>query len=221
MKEKLTFSLLALSSTLLADSIEQESPEESIHHISPKAFYRYHEETGYTYKTAGLGFQYYLNRPKGVNLKIDLNTNGKDKYVFVESETSLFFKVPYKENQFFYPLLSSKQISHKVAKYESEDHFVNKSTMYLGLGYQCEIDKGFILRGEVQGSRDIFNTLSIIEREYFWGKSFSNPFGYRVRVGGEFSIAENKYLDVHGFYAQSFKQCFKELGCELAFKWGF
>ncbi len=216
MKKLLISSLIATSTMCIA---EEEITHQ--HCFSPKVFYRHHEEQNYKYKTSGIGFQYCFHKPKGLNIKLSALTNLRNKYILVEHESTLFFRIPIFESHNLYPVLASKSSSHKIDKVGLKSVYIHKTTGYVGMGWEMAYSPLFQFRVEGSLFRDLHNALMVQERDSFWGKSYSNPKGARVKVGFESKWKDHFFVEVDCYYAKTFQDCYKECGTEIAFKWGF
>lgn len=212
--------LLAL--TLLGAATSGIAQERTHKHcFAPKYFYRHHNEDGYIFKTHGYGIEYSLHRPEGINVKISKITDGKKKNAFVESEQCLFYRFPVHENHAIYPIMGSRFASHQVGKNDSQNFFINKNTGYVGVGWEIVPDESFRFRLEGNYFRDLHNALLAQENENFWGKSYSNPHGGRIKVGISSQWKGKLFFDLDGYFARTWQKCYEELGIEAAFKWGF
>lgn len=223
-----------LASTLLTGALvaqEAESPEipnadkERVHFVSPKVFYRYHDEMGYKYETYGAGIEYSLIRASGANVRISTITDGKKDRAFIESEQTLFFRMPLSNSHILFPTLSSKVSTHQIGKEKTEDstqnYYINKSTVFAGFGYEYNWLDDFRFRAEILGFRDLHNAIHVNQNDTFWGRAYSNPFGLKGKIGVLAKWKDRIFLDLEGFYAKTFDKCYTEMGCEVAFKWGF
>lgn len=191
------------------------------HCFAPKYFYRHHNEQGYTYKTHGFGIEYTLHRPEGINVKISGITNAKNKNALVETEQCLFYRLPVHENHAFYPIIGGKTSSHQIGKTDEHDYFINKSSAYGGLGWEIVPDDSFRFRIEANYFRDLHNAVMAQENDNFWGKSYSNPHGGRIKIGMSSQWKGKLFFDLDGYIARTWQKCYEEMGIEAAFKWGF
>lgn len=216
MRKQLTFLLLATTSVCGAQ--EENSHK---HFFSPKAFYRAHTEKNYQYKTSGLGVEYRFYKTKGLNIKLSGLTNFKYNNVLVETDTTLFFCFPINEYHTLYPILSMRHSSHKIEKVHERCVFINLSTGFVGLGCGRQVSPVFQFRVEGFLFRDLRNALVVTQNSHFWGHSYSNPTGARLKVGLTAQCKEEFFLDIDGHYGRTFEKCYKECGTEISFKWGF
>jgi len=191
------------------------------HCFDTKFFYRQHDEENYKYEIMGLGCDYHLNRPEGLNLKLSFITNLKEKNALVEAESSLFYKIPVKDFHTLYPIFSVRMASHQINHKLTSDTYIHKSSGYIGFGWEAINEEGLGFRLEAQGFRDIQNVLIQQSDERFTGHKYSNPFGARATLGITKSWENRYHLDLCGFYGHTFTKCYKEMGLEMAFKWGF
>jgi len=223
MKLTLSLTLTALTTAAFAQEGQEIVKEKGGHQhcFSPKYSYRYHNEEGYKYKTHAGGFEYNLSRPEGINLMVSLITNGKNKNVLVESEQSLFYKKILNSENTLMPSITFKNSSHQIGKDESHDYFISKLTGFVGIGWERQMNDDLSLSLEGEVFRDLNNSLIAQEKDNFWGKSFSNPFGFRAKLCGNYQLSEKKFLSMEGYYARTFSKCYEELSIETAFKWGF
>lgn len=216
MKKLLIGSLLATTSLCVA----QEGKTHK-HCFSPKAFYRYHDEKNYHYKTAGIGAEYMLYKPDGLNIKLSGITNFKDNNVLVETENTLFFRFPINEQHNLYPLLCVRYSSHMIQKVDEKSIFINLNTGFIGMGWERELTAVFQFRGEVSLFRELHTTRMVKENSHFWGKSYSNHSGAKFKVGITSQWKEDFFLDIEGYYSHTFEKCYKECGTEIGVNWGF
>lgn len=216
MKKQLTLGLLGLSTCAFG-----QDQEEQKHCFTPKFFYRYHDEINYKYDTWGVGIEYHLKRPEGMNAKVSLNTNIDSTHPLAEITSSLFFKIKLDGFNYLYPILSWKNDSHKIRDDETSAQYINKSIGFCGIGWEYEDELGIAFRVEVEGFRDIHNILLTKEGSKMYGRSYWNPFGGRGKIGLTKSWENKYFLDLEGFYAQTFQKCYKECGVVLSAKWGF
>lgn len=218
--------LSAIATTGIAGEVENPM---WAHTFSPKGFYRYHKEGNYTYKTGGVGFEYQVNPEVGFGFKVSSITNFKKDNALVETENNLFYKFIVNNNHSVYPILATTFSSHQVEhENKSEDLivlvrdvFINKFTAFAGLGWEIVPDNSFRFRVEGFLFRDLHNALMMQENDRFWGRSYSNPSGFKAKIGFIAKITDRFYADLAGHYTQTFEKCYKELGSELALRWGF
>ena len=213
--------LIAL--TLLATSIGGFAQEGRTHKhcFAPKGFYRYHDEEGYKYKTYGAGIEYSLYRPEGINVKISAITNFDIDSILVETETSLFYRIPLHSNHNIYPVLSTRGSSHQIEKMDMGEVFINKSTVFGGMGWELIADENLRFSSEISLFRDLHNAVMGQDATHFWGQKYSNPSGFKAKLGVTTQWHDQMFFDIEGFYAQTIQKCYKEIGIEAAFKWGF
>ncbi len=216
MKKLLGASLIAATSMCVA---QEEKTHK--HCFSPKAFYRYHKEENYTYKTYGMGFQYSFQKDDGLNVKLSGLNSLKGKEVLIETENTLFFRIHFLEDQCLYPIVSTRYSSHNIKQHNTRNTFITKSSVACGLGWEKSFSKIFKLQVEGSILRDLHNALIIHESNTFWGQSYSNPYGFRGKIGISSHWHDKIYVDIETNYAQTFEECYKEIGTEIIFKWGF
>ena len=211
-----------LLTTISASAKEQAPlPIEHKHCFSPKGFYRYHVEKGYNYETFGIGIHYHLKRPQGINVKLSIITNPQEENVLAENESSIFYKFWITEDIAIYPIFTSKFCAHNVQKGKDMDFFIHKQTFFGGVGTEYFFSPYQSLRLELQPFRDLRNALTVHEKEKFWGKSYSNPYGGRAKIGFTHQWNEFSFVDLEVYYGKTFSNCYEERGAEVSFNWGF
>lgn len=215
MKRLVALSLLATSALGVAQEKEHK------HYFAPKYFYRHHNEEGYVYRTHGAGIEYNLWKPEGINIKISGMTNGKHSQAFVEGEQYLWFKIPLHENHVLYPILGSRVCSHQRGGHEDKLFFINKNTGFAGIGWEIIPHESVRIKIESNYFRDLHNSILAQQEDNFWGKSYSNPFGFRWKIGVDAHWKENAFINLDAYYARTWRACYEEVGIEAAFKWGF
>ena len=216
MKNLLVASLVATSTLGMAGEEKDHK-----HCISPKGFYRSHNEGNYKYKTGGIGVEYTFSQPQGLNIRLSGLTNLEKDNALVEMENTLFFRFPLTESHNLYPILSSKVCSHKWEKIDDKWTFIHKSTGFVGIGWEAIISPIFQIRLEGRIFRDLHNALLVQEDESFWGKSYSNPHGGRVGIGLTLDLKDHIMMEIQSYYSKTFKKCYNESGTEVSFKWAF
>ncbi len=211
-----------LVTSLLAATITGTAAEEKSHNhcFSPKAFYRSHDEQNYHYKTSGFGVEYSFYKPKGLNITLSGLTN-VNRNMLVETENTLFFRFPLGNFNTIYPILATKHSSHKTDQIDEKKIFIHKTTASAGMGWEILFSN--VCRMNMEGSlfRDIQNALIIQENDSFWGQSYSNPAGGKIKIGLRTRWKNHLFIDIAAHYAHTFRKCYKEYGTEIAFKWGF
>ena len=191
-----------------------------LHCFAPKFFYRYHDETGYKYSTQGFGLAYKLWRPKGINLEISIISTPSSEKVLMETEESIFYKIPLISNFTFFPVFSGRAASHHMRETKTGDYFIHKSTILGGMGCEYIISDEFQFTCWLQGFQDLRNSLVLKENNFFYGKQYTNPFGGRFKANWRTSW-ERKFVEIEGYVAKTFCSCYFEYGFEMAFYWGF
>jgi len=191
------------------------------HCLSAKGIYRIHKEDGYSYNTFGGGYEYFLKRPQGINLKFSGLTNAKGSSLLVESESSVIFRSPLDNVHTLYPLLTTRVSTHKVDAIDLKDVYINKTTFFAGMGYEATLHPLLVAHIEVLGFQDINNSLVFSEKGNFWGKGFYNPYGVKGKIGIASNWQNKVIVDLEASYAQTIKRCYRQFGLELAFKWSF
>lgn len=193
----------------------------AVHCFSPKIFYRHHKETNYTYSTWGIGGHYHLQRPQGMNVKISVITNPQSHNVLSESENHLYYKVNLENEVVIYPIFSHRFSNHNVEKRSNSTGHINLQTFYAGMGAQFSSEDGFHMRLEVQAFRDIFSSYLHKENNRYWGTTYQNPYGGRLKVGFSADCDQKSSFDAEVYYGRTIPSCYEEHGCEIAFNWGF
>ncbi len=216
MKNLLVVALVATSTLGLA--AEKKAHK---HCIAPKGFYRSHNEENYKYKTVGMGVEYTFYQPQGLNIRLSGISNWKEENALVEMDHTLFFRFPLNESHNLYPILSTKISSHKMETVNDKCTFINKSTGYVGVGWESIISPIFQIRLEGCLFRDIHNALMVQQNDIFWGKSYSNPKGGRLGLGLTIDLKGQLLMEIQSYYSKTFKKCYKEIGSEVSFKWEF
>ena len=217
-------SLLLLSAVTmgaLSTLSAQEEEEMCKHFISPKFFYRIHDEPGYDYKMTGLGFEYRYVQPKGVNLTASLITNISNKTPLIEDEINMSYHFPVDKSFVLYPLLAYRFGSHRTDKRNSIEYFISKGITYAGLGAKAEVAPGLELFMEFMGFKDVCNLAMAKLDNHIYGQHYSNPHGLRGKLGIQYIIFPNAMVSLEGNYAKTFPKAYWEAGAQLAANVGF
>ncbi len=212
---------LLVASLVVTSTLGLSAENAHKHCISPKGFYRSHNEENYKYKTGGIGVEYTFSQPQGLNIRLSGLTNLEKDTVLVESENTLFFRFPLTESYNLYPILSTKLSSHKMEMVDDKCTFINKSTGFVGIGWEAIFSSIFQIRLEGSIFRDLHNALLVQEEYCFWGKSYSNPHGGRLGIGLTIALKDHILMEIQSYYSKTFKKCYKESGAEVSFKWVF
>lgn len=223
--ELLCLSALAAAASLAASENEYVPMTHIIsnhqHCFAPKAFFRWHDETNYKFNTWGLGVEYQLKRPEGINLKLSVITNPQDEKVLVEAENTLYYKHYLDHDLMIYPIFSNKLTNHKIHDFEDHEIYITKHTFFGGFGLDYCANGFTHVRTEIQGFRDMYNGMMIKQDHIFNGKSYSNPFGLRAKLGFTHQFGPDKFVDIEGFYSKTIAHVYQSAGVEVSFKWGF
>jgi hypothetical protein len=222
------FVALALTSSALFASgskdfqliVPDENP--TSHYFSPKIFYRYHRESNYNFKTFGIGLEYNLHRPKGINVQVRGMSNLSALETYIESEQMFLFRFPWEDNKSIYPLLGSKVTSHKIESSDEKDLYINKNIFCTGLGFELS-DPNKEIKYKIEGIlfRDTNNSMLMKENDNFWGKLYSNPYGGKIKIGLNICCADSFYADIESYFASTFQKCYREVGAQIACNWRF
>jgi len=215
MKKTIFSSFFALSSMLLA----QESGP--VHHIAPKMFFKKHKEGNYRYSTTGIGVEYHLKKDEGLGVKIGIKSNVSKDQLLIDSESSLFYKFWINPNHTLYPILSSEYISHVQDSNEESSLTINKAIYFGGLGWEFSFSKGIVLSIESLIFSDYHNSLICQSKEIFTGILYSNPSGFKEKIGIHATFNDSIFLGAESFFCKTFDKCYKNHGCEISLKWGF
>jgi hypothetical protein len=222
--KKFLMSLTVLSTSLVwGEAKENESlfNSEYSHSFSSKSFYRKHAENNYNYEAWGVGFEYLISKEEGINFRTSVITNPTYQTALVEFENEIFYRKPVAPDHYLYPIFSSKNSSHQIGFSPTNDIFINKKTLFLGMGWHYYFENDFEIKAEIQGFRDIHNIALGQKENEFLGQSYSNPWGARFRLDFISKLNKRTYLDVKGYYARTFGNCYSEIGAEISFKWSF
>lgn len=190
------------------------------HTLETKGFYRYHDEKGYQYKSAGIGLSYVLDRPYGLGLHIDYLNNLKSTDGFFEMETTLMHKKALSFGKIV-PFYSSKIISHKRDSKEKKIVYITKSTVSLGVGLEKDLSENILLKVHASLFKDVNNALIVYKGSSFWGKNYSNPEGAKIKIGISSVAAHPATFFGSVSYAHTFQKCYKECEVQLGVRWVF
>lgn len=202
-------------------SIEQTKESACKHFISPKFFYRIHDELGYDYKMTGLGFEYKYMQKSGINVSASLITNLSNKQPLVEDEIGLSYNFPIGKSFTLYPLVSYRMGTHRMDKKINAAYFISKGISYAGIGIKTEIIPNFEVYAEAMGFKDICNLAMVKVEHSFYGQHFSNPHGLKGKLGLQYLIFPNAMVSIEGNYAKTFPKEYWEAGAQLAASMGF
>ncbi len=212
---KKTLSLLLLAASIGAFAQEGKTYK---HGISPKAFYRSYHEESFDYTVYGVGWEYAFSHPEGMNFKISRLSNMRNKRSFEEGNTSFFFKFPIYENQYLYPIISLKFFNETMKKSEDEEFSIYKFTNFLGLGWEKVLNPNFVFSIEGCLSHDSCNMIIWSRPKNYLPREFSNPYGFRGKVGLNYKCKDHLFFDGEGYYAQTFRKEYKTVGLEISCK---
>jgi hypothetical protein len=193
----------------------------TVHCFSPKFFYKHHNEPHYTYSIWGIGGHYHLKRPQGMNVKISMITNPQSHNVLSESENHLYYKVNIERDRIIYPIFSHRFSTHNVEKRENKTGHINIQTFYVGIGSQFSLGDTFNMRLELQAFRDLFSSYVHKQEDKYWGTTYSNPYGGRLKVGFGANWSPKSSFDAEVYYGRTTPSLYQEHGGEIAFNWGF
>lgn len=208
-----------LAVTLACSSIAPLMAETS-HTYGAKHFFRAHREENYNFDLNGIGFHYHLKRDQGMNFKFSL-LSSLGKKEFIETESSLIFSHPFGEGHAIQPVISMRNSSHLVAKLVDGNIFIHKGTAFIGLGWLLEINDNVKFSPEMCLFQDILNSQSLVNGSDYIGSRFSNPAGGKIKLGLQINKDEKRFVRLDVFAAKTFKNCYKQIGSELALNWGF
>jgi hypothetical protein len=210
--------ITVLSVTLVAyadDAVPQQA-------FTPKAFYRVHEERKYNYKVFGVGLEYKYENPLGLNVKLGYMTAPFAADLLTEIEANLSYKFKIDEHQCYFPIFTNRVDSHRVHKEGETKWYVDKHTIFAGIGYQYAFNKNYRMHAHVQVLRDMRNTTAKKKKDVWYiGRSYHNPVGARGTIGFQGNWGENQSLAVEGYYARTFETYYIQTGAEVSYTWGF
>lgn len=214
---------ILLATTILGSSALGLAQEEKTykHCLSPKAFYRFHHEGSYTYTTSGMGFEYYLYRPEGLGYKINILSNVSSNTTLIEYEQRLHYRIPVKDSFNCCPFISSRTSTHKWNSDNENPMHIIKSGVFIGLGLEYKFASNFLFFSDISFFRDLQNSLIVNRNDEFWGRSFSNPTGFKGKLGLSNDFSEKLSINFESYHSRTFKRCYDETGFELSLKWGY
>lgn len=215
--------LLLLSAVTIGALSTMNAEEEQMckHFISPKFFYRIHDEPGYDYKMTGLGFEYRYIKEKGINITASLITNVSNKTPLIEDEITLSYNFPIDKSFTLYPVVSYRFGSHRMDKKENAEYFISKGITYAGVGFKASIVSDLEVFAEFMGFKDICNLAMVKIDNNIYGQHYSNPHGLRGKLGLQYIIFPNAIISLEGNYAKTFPKAYWEAGAQLAANIGF
>lgn len=189
------------------------------HSFSPKFFYLNHDEINYKYDTWGVGLQYVLSCPQGINVTLSMATNPQSKNVLVQTEERIFYKNVVADMHSIYPIFSSRTSTHTVFKGIKEAYIIKKSSLYAGMGWEWNYKPDYCAKFELHTFRDVYNAVIVRNGDAFKGISYTNPWGVQVKGGVVLQWGSHSIIEAEGHYARTLSTCYSEYGAEISFNW--
>lgn len=213
MKKLALLTFTGLASTMMA------TPEkESFHNLSTHIQYKRHKESNYNYNEHCLGLGYDYLKDSGLNLRFRTFSNLKTEGNFSESNVDLFYKFNLDDINALYPILNTFGSYHHVNTKGDHLYFIQKASIGLGLGWECNADEMFGFSLEVMPFTDTANNYMVVHQNEFIGKTYSNPSGMQGRFNFFTKIEDFLRFDGALYGKRTFKKAYFEYGFEVAIK---
>lgn len=188
------------------------------HTLTPKIFYKCHKEGDCSFSDIGMGFEYQVKNPKGFNFKIFRYTN-LNSFSGVETEIAWKFGGP--KTLEFFPYVESTHLTFKIEDASKKEIYCNKSSTGFGVGMKFNSEGMVQPYFQLGALKDLSNSLTQIEDEYFQGHTYSNPWGAKAKLGMELLLENKNSFAVEGYYGRSIDTCYEKYGADISFKWRF
>lgn len=228
--KKLAMALL-LASTAYAseEAILEESPvfeslaQEKNHELTPNFRWFKHSEYDYTYDKYVGGIEYNYKRSEGVNFNSFVGYSFyRDKSYFV-AEWGLKYLTNWinANSMNFYPIVGMSNTSHFSVNSEKETFQIYRSAFSGGLGLIYSPWDYLQIDTNVNYFKDLATSCILHRGDEFWGKNYFSPSGYKVNLNFRIVNVISKDIEIGGFYASTFKNCYEEYGTKLSVAFAF
>lgn len=217
----LTLGMMGALTAYQNDHLYLDNSDDIAHHLQSSFFYRHHDEGAYEYQVTGLGLQYHYQKHQETHVKIGTFFSFKDNNLFSENEFQLMVTNPLSNEFYFFPTFSKKVVLHHFRNIDELAIWATKATAYLGVGFGADLDR-FSFLCQVEGFKDFVNKVTVKrEDKSFSGRFFTNPYGYRAKIGLKARTFLQNWLGIEGFYSSAFDRSYKECGGQIHIEWGF
>ncbi len=228
---KLAIALLLVSVAYASDeAILEESPvfepvtQEKNHELTPNFRWFKHSETDYTYSKYVGGIEYNYKRCEGVNFNSFVGYSFyRDKSYFVADWGIKYLtKLGIKQDSMtFYPIAGMSNTSHFSVNSEKETFQIYRSAFSGGLGIIYSPLEHLQIEANANYFKDLATSCILHRGDEFWGKNYFSPSGYKVNLNFRIVNLISKDIEIGGFYASTFKNCYEEYGTKLSVAFAF
>ena len=118
----------------------------------------------------------------------------------------------YKEDIDFYPKVGMSNSSHFSTNGESEMFQIYRSTFDAGIGSFYRFGDTAQVDFTVGWFKDLATTCIMHKADEFWGKTYYSPSGIKLGLNLRLLSLIKHNVELGGFYAQTFKDVYKEYG---------
>ena len=194
---------------------------ESHHELSPSVKLLKHKEEGYDFEKVIGGLQYNFYRSSGLNFNSFFGYSVyKDKSYFT-SDWKLNYTHNLNDQIDICPVIGMRNTSDFSTNTDREMFQIYRSTFDAGVTgvYKLPLQAEFALN--LSWFKDLSTTLMMHKGDQFWGKYYYSPAGLKVGLDVRLLSLMSKAIEVGGFYAQTFKDCYKEYGLNSSVVFAF
>lgn len=229
--KKIAMTLLLASAAYATDGHNlEESPvfqpitQEKNHELTPNFRWFKHKEPDYTYSKYVGGLEYNYKRCEGVNFNSFVGYSFyRDKSYFV-AEWGLKYLTTFGINASsltYYPIVGMSNSSHFSVNSEKETFQIYRSAFSGGIGAIYRATDCLQIEANGNYFKDLATSCILHRGDEFWGKNYFSPSGYKVNLNLRLINLISKDIEIGGFYAETFKNCYKEYGFKTSVAFAF
>lgn len=194
----------------------------SNHEICPNYRWLKHTEDNYSYDKHIGGIEYNYAKPIGLNFNSFAGYSFYKGKTYVMVDWGIKYIIALKDsNLALYPATGMTSTSHYSTNTDDETYQIYRSAFTGGMGASYILNDLVVFDTTVSYFKDLTTSCILHKGDEFWGKNYHSPSGFKVNLAAKFLPSWGKPIEIGGFYAQTFRNIYKEYGIKSSVTFAF
>lgn len=202
-------------------AMQSSKPNITHHEFQPVVHYLNHKEGSYNYNKVlgGLGYNYL--QPEGLNFNSYFGYSMHKDQSYTAIEWAIKYHFQYGDALSLYPSVGANSSSHYLSHSDGATSQIYRSSILGGMGCLYNWNDFMTFDTVLSYFKDL-STVSMIKKgNEYYGKGYTSPDGLRAHLNVRFLTALKQNIEVGGYYAQTFKDFYKEFGFKTSIIFAF
>lgn len=214
-------SLIATESPIPDPTFDIKPEVRSHHEINPAIKVLGHKEKLYDYTKVIGGIAYNYYRSEGLNFGAFMGYSHSNSKSFFLADWNVKYIFNVEDKYIVYPVVGVSNTSNFSTNTAGESYQVYCGKLNVGLCAVYAYEDIATFDFGLHYFKDVTSSVILYKGDDFWGRVYSNPYGFKTTLDVTIPNIISKDIVVGGFYAQTIKTAYKEYGLNLAVNFAF